>query len=72
VEVAKALGKKTIAKGVESAETLSVLWELGVDYVQGNYLQEGDAELNYQFEDQATLTSEHVPPWAVADSDKSR
>lgn len=72
VKVAQAMGKRTIAKGVESAEGLSVLWALGVDYVQGHYFQEGDAEPNYQFEDQATLTSEHIPSWAVADADKSR
>ncbi|GEM_PF-791580 len=71
VEVAKAMKKKTIAKSVESAEALSVLWTLGVDYVQGHYFQEADAELNYQFAGETTLTSESTPQWAVASHGKS-
>jgi multidomain signaling protein FimX len=72
VEVAKAMEKKTIAKSIESAESLSVLWTLGIDYVQGHYFQEADAELNYNFGDETTLTAEDSPHWTVASSGKSR
>lgn len=72
VDVARAMGKRTVAKGIESAEALPVLWEAGVDYVQGNYFQEGDTALDYQFEDEATITFEQAPAWAVANPDKSR
>ena len=38
VEVARGLGKKTVAEFVGSAETLNILRGLGVDYAQGYYL----------------------------------
>ena len=38
VSVAKALGKRTIAEGVEDEETLSLLRDLGVDFAQGFHL----------------------------------
>jgi len=38
VEVARGLGKKTVAEFVGSAETLAILRGLGVDYAQGYYL----------------------------------
>ena len=72
VEVAKAMGKKTIAKSVESAEALSVLWNFGIDYVQGHYFQEADSDLNYAFSDETTISSEASPQWTVASSGKSR
>ncbi len=37
ITVAHAVGKKTIAEGVETAEVLETLRELGVDYAQGWY-----------------------------------
>ncbi len=70
IEVAKAMEKKTIAKSVESAEALSVLWNVGVDYVQGHYFQEADAELNYEFAGETTLSSE-APQWTVANRTKN-
>jgi diguanylate cyclase (GGDEF)-like protein/PAS domain S-box-containing protein len=70
IEVAKAMEKKTIAKSVESAEALSVLWNVGVDYVQGHYFQEADAALNYEFAGETTLSSEG-PQWAVANGTKN-
>ena len=39
----------TITPGVEDADILSVLWTLGVDYVQGNFLQKPEKLLNYDF-----------------------
>jgi diguanylate cyclase (GGDEF)-like protein/PAS domain S-box-containing protein len=38
VGIAHTLGKKTIAEGVESAEALQTLKDLGVDYAQGYHL----------------------------------
>ncbi len=37
-EVAQAMGKRTIAESVENETTLSLLREVGVDFVQGYYL----------------------------------
>ncbi len=38
-----------IASFVEDADSLAVLWACGVNYLQGHFLQEPDAELNYDF-----------------------
>ncbi len=35
VGIARSLDKRTVAEGVENAETLAIVRELGVDYVQG-------------------------------------
>ncbi len=45
VEVARALGKKTIAESVADRETLELLREMGVDHFQGRYCGEPVAEL---------------------------
>jgi len=45
----KKLGIKTIACYVQDADSLAVLWQEGVDYIQGNYLQSPKPSLNYQF-----------------------
>lgn len=49
IELAQALDKKTIAKSVEKAEDMSILFNLGVDYVQGHYFQEAESQMNYEF-----------------------
>ena len=49
IELAQALDKQTIAKSVEKAEDMSILFNLGVDYVQGHYFQEADSQMNYEF-----------------------
>jgi len=65
IQVAKALDKKIIAKSVEKAEDLAVLWNLGVDYVQGHYFQEAHSHLSYDFGGETTISSEIAPPqWA--------
>jgi diguanylate cyclase (GGDEF)-like protein/PAS domain S-box-containing protein len=66
IQVAKALEKQVIAKSVEKAEDLAILWNLGVDYVQGHYFQEADAGLSYDFGTDTTLSSEITSPpqWA--------
>ena len=48
-EKAHRFGQTTIASGVEDAESLSVLWGLGIDLVQGDFLQETSFEMNYDF-----------------------
>jgi EAL domain-containing protein (putative c-di-GMP-specific phosphodiesterase class I) len=45
VQVAKDLGIETIAEYVERAETLALLAEIGVDYVQGYYIGKPDTSL---------------------------
>jgi diguanylate cyclase (GGDEF)-like protein/PAS domain S-box-containing protein len=65
IQVAKALEKQIIAKSVERAEDLAVLWNLGVDYVQGHYFQEADSGLSYDFGTESTLSSDTgSPQWA--------
>lgn len=47
----QALDKLTIVPFVENASVLSTLWQAGVNYIQGYYLQEPSAEMNYDFND---------------------
>jgi EAL domain-containing protein (putative c-di-GMP-specific phosphodiesterase class I)/GGDEF domain-containing protein len=46
VRRAKAGGVQTIVTGVEDLGALSFLWEVGIDYVQGNYLQAPETSLD--------------------------
>ncbi|MEA3413762.1 MAG: EAL domain-containing protein [Pseudomonadota bacterium] len=48
-DTAHSMNKETIAPYVEDAGTLSVLWGLGVNYIQGNFLQEPSESMNYDF-----------------------
>ena len=43
------MGINTITPGVTDAAVLSVLWTLNVDFVQGDFLQPAQKELNYDF-----------------------
>lgn len=45
VEIARGLGKKTVAEFVGDAATLDILNKLGVDYAQGYYLSRPEAEM---------------------------
>ena len=66
VDLAKAIKKQTIAKFVEKADDLGILWNLGFDYVQGNYFQQADSQLDYEFADETTLSSDTTSPtWAA-------
>ncbi|MHB8535223.1 MAG: putative bifunctional diguanylate cyclase/phosphodiesterase [Sulfuricaulis sp.] len=66
IDLAKAMNTQTVAKFVEKAEDLGILWNLGFDYVQGNYFQQADAHLDYEFADETTLSSETSSPnWAA-------
>lgn len=42
-------GKTTIVPDIESASVLAPLWQAGVGYIQGYYLQGPSAEMNYEF-----------------------
>lgn len=44
------LKKITIVPFVENASALSKLWQAGVHYIQGYYLQEPNATMNYDFD----------------------
>jgi diguanylate cyclase (GGDEF)-like protein/PAS domain S-box-containing protein len=66
VGVAKNLEKLVIAKYVEDAQSLSLLWNYGVHYVQGNYFQQPESELNYEFAGE-TISSDHAGAgWVTA------
>lgn len=46
------MNKLTIVPLVESASLLSTLWQAGVNYIQGYYLQAPTAEMNYDFSEE--------------------
>lgn len=60
IQLAQALDKKTIAKSVEKAEDMSILFNLGVDYVQGHYFQEADSQMRHG-EHTGSITRNAVP-----------
>jgi len=51
IEMTKKAGKQSIAEFVSDANSLALLWRLGVDYAQGYYIHEPSEHLNYNFED---------------------
>ncbi|MEJ2610574.1 MAG: EAL domain-containing protein [Candidatus Thiodiazotropha sp.] len=40
---------KTITAGVEDANSLAILWSIGVNYIRGYFIQEPSASINYEF-----------------------
>jgi len=48
----QSMDKATIVPLVESAALLSTLWQAGVNYIQGYYLQAPSTEMNYDFNDE--------------------
>lgn len=48
-EQAKAKNTMTIAPFVESAETLSQIWTINIDFVSGDFFREPNEELGYDF-----------------------
>ncbi len=52
VKSLQASGKLTIIPLVENASVLATLWQAGVNYIQGYYLQAPVPEMNYDFGDQ--------------------
>ena len=41
----------TIAEGVENPASLAILWELGVNYAQGYFIQAPSGKRDYEFRD---------------------
>tara|TARA_R110002072_G_scaffold112331_2_gene241327 strand:- start:40981 stop:43077 length:2097 start_codon:yes stop_codon:yes gene_type:complete len=52
IETLQSMGKITIVPLVESASMLSALWQAGVNYIQGYYLQAPSSDMNYDFGDE--------------------
>ena len=50
-EQAAERGKFTITQFVKDANSLSLLWGMGVNFIQGYFLQEPQPEMNYDFTD---------------------
>lgn len=52
VEQSAAAGVQVIAAFVEDADSLAALWGCGVQYIQGNFLQEPGVSLSFDFRDE--------------------
>jgi len=50
-EQASGMGKLTIAQFVPDAASLSILWGMGLNFIQGYFLQEPSPVMNYDFSD---------------------
>jgi multidomain signaling protein FimX len=50
-EKARAQDKQSIATAVEDPHALTVLWQCGIQYAHGHYIQEPSRELTYDFAD---------------------
>ncbi len=53
-QVARDTGGATIAQFVESANSLSLLWQTGVNYIQGYFVQEPSSSMQYDFTGEAS------------------
>jgi len=49
-ELAQSVKASTIAEFVEDASSLAVLWQCGINYIQGNFLQQPQEIMDYDFE----------------------
>jgi len=52
VQTAHDLGTRTIATFIQDASKMAALWQCGVDYIQGYFLQGPEQDLSYNFSDQ--------------------
>lgn len=50
IEMTKTAGKSSIAEFVSDANSLALLWRLGVDYAQGFYIQQPAQKLDFDFD----------------------
>jgi EAL domain-containing protein (putative c-di-GMP-specific phosphodiesterase class I) len=48
-EIARTKNMQTIAEHVQDPACLAVLWQHGVNFIQGYYLQQPEAKMNYDF-----------------------
>ncbi len=49
LDTANSMNRKCIAEYVEDAHSLAVLWQSGIHFIQGNFLQEPSEALEYDF-----------------------
>ncbi len=49
LDTANSMNKKCIAEYVQDAHSLAVLWQSGIHFIQGNFLQEPSESLDYDF-----------------------
>lgn len=49
LDTANSMNRKCIAEFVEDAHSLAVLWQSGIHFIQGNFLQEPSEALEYDF-----------------------
>ncbi|MCO6412349.1 MAG: EAL domain-containing protein [Thiogranum sp.] len=49
LDTASSMNRQCIAEYVQDAHSLAVLWQSGIHYIQGNFLQEPSEALNYDF-----------------------
>lgn len=49
IKLARSLDKQCIAECVDDASCLAVLWQTGVDFIQGHFVQEPDDSMSYDF-----------------------
>ncbi|VAW76431.1 FOG: PAS/PAC domain [hydrothermal vent metagenome] len=49
LETANSMNKQCIAEYVQDAHSLAVLWQSGINFIQGNFLQEPSENLSYDF-----------------------
>ena len=47
-------GLEVIGHGVEDAQAAATLWMSGIDFIQGNLVQQADQDMNFDF-NQAVL-----------------
>lgn len=59
-ETAAVNGKVTIATRVQNANGLALLWEMGVNYVQGDYIQDPGIELSTSTPAELVLRTENL------------
>lgn len=51
ITIAAATGSQTVAQFVEDANSLALLWQTGVNYIQGYFVQQPDSLMQYDFSD---------------------
>ncbi|HHH42532.1 MAG TPA: EAL domain-containing protein [Gammaproteobacteria bacterium] len=49
LDTAKSMNRQCIAEYVQDAHSLAVLWQSGIHFIQGNFLQEPSEALDYDF-----------------------
>jgi EAL domain-containing protein (putative c-di-GMP-specific phosphodiesterase class I) len=54
IERAHRRGLEVIGHGVEDAQSAATLWMSGIDFIQGNLVQQADRDMDFDFQ-QAVL-----------------